>query len=128
MKVLTTLYILKYDTTPYNSIFKIGITGKTAEARCAEIQKTLTNGSLKVRWKGRFVGAYFIEQTLHVIYSHKNVRMPEHVSGYTEFFDLNWFNVSFLIFLLEVYQVVFLLTTLTVIWIVFNWDKFLSYL
>lgn len=107
MKILTTLYILKYDPNPLNSIYKVGITGKTADARCDEIRRTLSNGRIKVIWEGKFLGAYFIEQFIHTMLSSINVRMPETVSGYTEFFDLNWLSVKVLIWLLEVYQFLF---------------------
>ena len=107
LKILTTLYILKYDPNPMNSIYKVGITGKTANERCDEIRRTLSNGRIKVVWEGKFLGAYFIEQFIHTMLSAINVRMPETVSGYTEFFDLNWLSVKVLIWLLEVYQFLF---------------------
>lgn len=116
MKIFTTLYILKYDPNPYNSIFKIGITGKTAQARCDEIRRTLSNGRIEVRWQGKFIGAYFIEQSLHVLFAPFNVRMPETVSGHTEFFDLNWVSVWVLIKCLELFQFVLYIVSLVVLY------------
>ena len=109
MQVFTILYIFKHNPTPYNSIYKIGMTRdkETLARRAIKVRSTLNNDSLTIRWYGRFLGAYFVEQLLHIIFAHKNVQMPVTVSGYTEFFDLNWFNVRVLIFFLEVYQIVF---------------------
>lgn len=120
MKILTTLYILRYDPNPLNSIYKVGITGKTADARCDEIRRTLTNGRIKVIWEGKFLGAYFIEQFIHTILSSINVRMPETVSGYTEFFDLNWISVKVLIWLLEVYQFLFFMGMIVLCYSILN--------
>lgn len=112
---MTTLYILRYDPNPINSIFKVGITSKSAQERCDDIRRTLNNGHIKVIWEGKFIGAYFIEQSIHTFLAPFNVRMPEHVSGYTEFFDLNWLSVRILIAILEIYQFLFFMLVLSVL-------------
>lgn len=93
---MTTLYILKYDKNKINSLYKIGITSFTAQHRCNEIQKTMKEGKLSVYWHRKFFAAYFIEQSLHLLFKPFHAPQPEYVSGYTEFFDLNFIIVNIL--------------------------------
>lgn len=99
---MTTLYILKYDKNKINSLYKIGITSFTAQHRCNEIQKTMKEGKLSVYWHRKFLAAYFIEQSLHLFFKPFHAPQPEYVSGYTEFFDLNFVIVNILASVLNV--------------------------
>lgn len=102
---LTTLYILKYDVSAFDSYYKIGITTRTAEERCQEVKDSLgKNNDISVYWHGKFIGAYAIEQSLHTFFALSNVEMPSSVSGYTEFFDLDWVRVGILIRVLSIVQ------------------------
>lgn len=115
---MTTLYILKYDKNKINSLYKIGITSFTAQHRCNEIQKTMKEGKLSVYWHRKFLAAYIIEQTLHVFFKPFHAPQPEYVSGYTEFFDLNFIIVEILTSILNLcvlFRYFFLLITAAVL-------------
>jgi hypothetical protein len=102
---LTTLYILKYDVSVFNSYYKIGITTRTAEERCQEVKDSMgKSNDISVYWHGKFIGAYAIEQFLHTFFAPFNVQMSPSISGYTEFFDLDWVSVGILIRMLGFVQ------------------------
>ena len=115
---LTTLYILKYDVSIFNSYYKIGITSRTAEERCQEVKDSMgKNNDISVYWHGKFIGAYTIEQLLHTFFAPFNVRMSPSISGYTEFFDLDWVSVGILIRILRFAQyTIFSLTFAASMW------------
>jgi len=48
MKLIRTLYILRYKQSKREILYKIGITGKTANERCAEIMRTLPNDNKRI--------------------------------------------------------------------------------
>ncbi len=101
MKLIRTLYILQYRQSKREILYKIGITGKTANERCEEIKATLKNKDVSVFWEGKFFLAYNMEQFLHAYFRHKNARMDKNVSGYTEFFNIGILTVYGLICVLN---------------------------
>ena len=127
MTIFTTLYIMRFSPNPMNSIYKIGIT-RNIEKRRNDISNTLPNNILKVVWTGKFLLAYFVEQFLHAMLSPINVYMPEHVSGYTEFFDLNWFTVWILKCLLNFYIFARFIFLVVGLWAALNWEYVIAYI
>lgn len=117
------IYILKIrDENPFNDYHKIGISGNVNE-RVEYIRKSMKESglraSIQVRHKSYIIGAYFLEQALHKILRRKQKRMPVTVSGYTEFFDLNFLNILpiiWVIMLIEYCQ--FLLLLQTILWVI----------
>ncbi len=121
--IFTTLYIMKYDPNPINSVYKIGIT-RNIEERKKGIQRTLTNQSLTIYWQGKFIFAYPIEQITHAFLSPFNYPMPVTVSGYTEFFDLNWLSAWLLSKVFEFIMFARFIVAIVAIWVLINWDFF----
>jgi len=96
------VYIMKLAESPWNDIHKIGWTNRPdPELRADEVRDSLyksdIEGTLSVLFCEWFLFAWTLEQLLHIWYKNKNVEMPPTVSGYTEFFDLNFFNVRFML-------------------------------
>jgi hypothetical protein len=91
---------MKLAESPWNDIHKIGYTKREdPELRADEIRDSLyqsdIEGELTVLFCEWFLLAWTLEQLLHIWFKSKNVLLPPTVSGYTEFFDLNFISVNF---------------------------------
>lgn len=113
------LYIFELPVSPLNSIHKIGWTNRRAEKRMREVQVTLElanyKGQLEILFEQYFILAYPLEQFLHLIYRGKRYDMDRRVSGWSEFFDLNFLSVRVLILFLNIYHCVHYLITLLIV-------------
>jgi hypothetical protein len=94
------LYILQARDrrNPFNSIYKIGITQTTVSERSRSIR--LSGQSHTVVFKTYFFNVRRKERMLHALYRKSNKRMTG--SGKTEWFDINFAQVSWLRFWLSI--------------------------
>jgi Meiotically up-regulated gene 113 len=126
MALFTTLYIMKYDISAVNSVYKIGITGDLSR-RFETIERSLGNKRLSIVWTAKFIFAYPLEQMLHIVFKPLHYDMPATLSGYTEFFDLNVFSVYLLTSILDFYIMCRFFFYLCVLWVIINLNFCLSY-
>lgn len=118
------IYLLKIrDENPFNDYHKIGISSNVkvrVEYIRASLREAGLHDNVKVRFKAYIVGAYFVEQMLHKMYRRKRKSMPKTVSGYTEFFDLNFITIYPIIWILTVIQFIQFIVSLGFIWYCVN--------
>lgn len=116
------IYVLKIrDENPFNDYHKIGISGNIPN-RVEYIKRSLKESGLRaevtVRFKAYIIGAYFLEQGLHRALRRKRKKMPVTVSGYTEFFDLNFLNILPVIWVIGIIEFTqFILLLQTIVWV-----------
>lgn len=118
------IYILKIrDENPFNDYHKIGISGDIPN-RVEYIKRSLKESGLrsevKVRFRAYIIGAYFLEQSLHRLLKRKRRKMPVTVSGYTEFFDLNFINIIPVILIIQITEFIQFMGVLYLLSLIIN--------